>query len=203
LNNIEETLKYFIEGISVTLLLSNKGHENTLTLCYVGYLIFRAVKSLHTTFSPFIPSPPKLVKLTSRTSIGNLISVKKVRFSKKSNSSSTNNNICPLHGIVITKTAPLGDLLTKAIHHICITNYSPLQICGSLPERLSITLQDKPLEVANKHTLAKQIDITHNSLHNTSSYKIISDIHIHPNILLKSIHLLQATNSYGNACKGF
>jgi hypothetical protein len=169
LNHTEETLKYFIEGISVTLLLGDKGHENTLTLCYVGYLIFQAVKSLHATFSPYIPFPPKIAKLTTQTSIGNLISVKKVRFSKKSNGSSTNTNICPLLGVVITKTAPLGNLLTKAIHHVCITNSSPLQICGSSPEQLSITLHDKPPEVANQHTLAKQINITHNSLHDTSS----------------------------------
>jgi hypothetical protein len=129
--------------------------------------------------------------------------VKKVRFSKKFNGSSTNTNIRPLLGIVITKLAPLGNLLMKAIHHVCITNSSPLQICGSLPEQLSITLHDKPPKVANQHTLAKQIDITHNSLHDTSSYKIIRDIHIHPNILLKLKYLLQATNSYGNACKGF
>jgi hypothetical protein len=200
---MEETLKYFIEDISVTLLLGDKGHENTLTLRYVGYHIFQVVKSLHATFSPYIPFPPELARLTSRTSIGNLISVKKVRFNKKSNGSSTNTNIRPLLGVVIAKTAPLGNLLTKAIHHVCITNSSPLQICGSSPERLSITLHNKPPEVANQHTLAKQIDITHNSLHDTSSYKIIRDIHIHPIIFLKLIYLLQATNSYGNACKGF
>jgi hypothetical protein len=122
---MEETLKYFIEGISVTLLLGDKGHENTLTLRYVGYLIFRAIKSLHATFSPYIPFPPKRAKLTTQTSIRNLISVKKVRFSKKSNGSSTNTNIHPLLGIVITKTAPLGDLLTTCTTSYHITRQTP------------------------------------------------------------------------------
>jgi hypothetical protein len=99
-NNMSESLHFLIKGISVNLLLGPSNVENTLTLRHLGYLIFRTVKTLHSTFPPHLPFPPELSKLKTCFDIEGIISVKKVRFNKplKPTPTSTPNHIRPLLG---------------------------------------------------------------------------------------------------------
>jgi hypothetical protein len=57
-NDMDESLQFLIEGISVTLLLGERQVETILTLRHLGYLIFKAVRSLYSTFLPYNPFPP-------------------------------------------------------------------------------------------------------------------------------------------------
>jgi hypothetical protein len=57
INDMGESLHFLLDGISVSLLLGDSGHENILTLRYLAFQIFNAVKSLHSTLSPYHPFP--------------------------------------------------------------------------------------------------------------------------------------------------
>ena len=69
-------LHFLLNGISVSLLLGDSGHENTLTLRYPAFQIVNAIKSLHSTLPLYHPFPPELAKkIVSRFDIGNLIGI--------------------------------------------------------------------------------------------------------------------------------
>jgi hypothetical protein len=55
INNMDETFRFIIDGISVGLLLGTNGPENTLTLCYLSYRIFAAIKTIYPTLLPYHP----------------------------------------------------------------------------------------------------------------------------------------------------
>jgi hypothetical protein len=63
INDMDESLHFLIEGISVSLLLGERQVETILTLRHLGYLIFNEVKALYSTFPPHKPFPPELNKL--------------------------------------------------------------------------------------------------------------------------------------------
>jgi hypothetical protein len=65
-NDLDESLQFFIEGISASLLLDDRQLNNILTLYYLGYLIFNAVKSLYATFPQNDQFPHELTKIKTR-----------------------------------------------------------------------------------------------------------------------------------------
>jgi hypothetical protein len=77
-NNMDESLQFFIEGISVSFLHGDQQLEIILTLCYLGYFIFNAVESLHSTFPPQDQFPHELTKIKTHFAISVIISIKKV-----------------------------------------------------------------------------------------------------------------------------
>jgi hypothetical protein len=114
---MNESLQFFIEDISISLLLGDQLLDNILTLCYLGYLIINAVKSLYATFPPHDQFPHELTKIKTHFDISALISVKKVRFSTQQSMQQQSHNTTqqgrtndlpphPTLGIVITKTSP-------------------------------------------------------------------------------------------------
>ncbi len=108
----------------------------------------------------------------------------------------------PLLGVVITNSNPLSDLLHEAISHVCITHNSKLHICGPPSHGLSIYLHAKPTTIPDTQTLAKAISTRHNPIHDSSKYKIVRNIRIHQNALLKPEYLLKASGSLAD-CIGF
>jgi hypothetical protein len=210
-NDMEESLDFLIEGVSVSLLLGERSQDNILTLRHLGYLIFLTIRALHSTLPPNPPFPPKLARFTSRFDISRIILVKKVRFgvspttSRRSGSTPNPAYIRPLLGIVLSKTAPFYDHLRDAIHHACVKNSAILPICGSSSDRLSLRLHPLTKFISNQvttapdhHILARRIDAAHNPLFDTTKFKIIRHVPIHVNILLKGSFLLNAINSFGN-----
>jgi hypothetical protein len=78
INNMDETFRFIIDGISVGLLLGTNGSENTLTLRYLGYRIFAAFKPIYLTLPPYHPFPRALSTIRRCFDIGKFISVKKI-----------------------------------------------------------------------------------------------------------------------------
>jgi hypothetical protein len=128
-NDMDESLQFFIKGIGVSFLLGDQQLDNILTLCYLGYIIFDAVKSLHATFPPQDQFPHDLTKIKTRFAIGAL--QKKVQFSTQQSTQKQSCNTtqqpqghtndlppCPILGIVIIKTSPYALLLFNAIHFV-------------------------------------------------------------------------------------
>jgi hypothetical protein len=206
INDMGESLHFLLDGISVSLLLGDSGHENTLTLRYLAFQIFNAVKSLHSTLPPYDPFPPELTKkFVSRFDIGNLIGIKKIRFnkpSKPSTPSPTNTAIRPLLGITISKDSTYSELLRNAITHVCVTNAAALPIFGR-PDHLCISLHALRTTQNETNTIAQQISLNHRPLHDTSQYRIIRNIRISPKIITKAdLYIRRAIGLLGN-CIGF
>jgi hypothetical protein len=203
-NDMSKSLHFLIEGISVNLLLGPSDVENTLTLQHLGYLIFRTVKTLHSTFPPHLPFPPELSKLKTRFDIEGIISVKKVHFNKplKPTPTSTPNHIRPLLGVIIEKDSSLSKLLLQAIQHVCITNSAKLPLYKR-NDHLSIYLHALSPSADKKYALARQINTTHRTLHDTTKHTIICNIRISYKIITPTNqYLRRATASFGN-CIGF
>jgi hypothetical protein len=206
INDMGESLHFLLDGISVSLLLGDSGHENILTLRYLAFQIFNAVKSLHSTLPPYHPFPPELAKkFVSRFDIGNLIGIKKIRFnkpSKPSTPSPTNTTIRPLLGITISKDSTYSELLRNAITHVCVTNAAALPIFGR-PDHLCISLHALRPTQDETNTIAKQISLNHCPLHDPSQYRIIRNIRISPKIITKTnLYIRRAIGLLGN-CIGF
>jgi hypothetical protein len=206
INDMGESLHFLLDGISVSLLLGDSGHKNTLTLRYLALQIFNAVKSLHSTLPPYHPFPPKLAKkFVSCFDIGNLIGIKKNLFNKPSKPSTsfpTNTVIRPLLGIIILKDSTYSELLRNPITHVCITNAAALPIFGR-PDHLCISLHAFGPTQDETNTIAKQISLNHRPLHNASQYKIIRNICISPKLITKTdFYICRAISLLGN-CIGF
>jgi hypothetical protein len=60
---MDETFRFIIDGTSVGLLVRTNGSENTLTLRYLGYQIFAAIKTIYPTLPPYHPFPSALSKI--------------------------------------------------------------------------------------------------------------------------------------------
>jgi hypothetical protein len=206
INDMGESLHFLLNGVSSSLLLGDSGHKNTLTLRYLAFQIFNAVKSLHSTLPPYHPFPPELAeKFGSSFNIGNLIGITKIRFnkpSKPSTSSPTNTAICSLLGIIISKNSTYSKLLRNAITHVCMTNTTALPIFGC-PDHLCISLHTFGPTQEETHTSAKQISLNYHPLHNISQYKIILNIRISPKLITKTdFYICWAIGLLGN-CIGF
>ena len=214
INDMDETFRFLIDGVSVALLLGNNGRENVLTLRYLGFLIFKAIRKIYPTLPPHEPFPHSLAKLKTRYDIGRVISVKKIRFSRipppntnppppvRSLLPTTQSNPHPLLGIVITNSTPLCDTLNDAIHHVCITHQSKLHLCGHPSNGISVHLHQKPSTIPDQLRLAREISTNHNPLHDASQHKIVRGIRIHQHALLKDNYLVTAAGSIAN-CVGF
>jgi len=214
INDMDETFRFLIDGISVALLLGNNGRENVLTLRYLGFLIFKAVRKIYPTLPPHEPFPHSLAKLKTRHDIGRVISVKKIRFSRtpppntnpprpvRSLLPTTPPNPHPLLGVVITNSAPLCDTLNDVIHHVCITHQSKLHLCGPPSGGISVHLHQKPSTIPDQLRLAREISTNHAPLHDASKHKIVRGIRIHQHTLLKDSYLVTAAGSIAN-CVGF
>jgi hypothetical protein len=112
-NNMDKSLNFFIEDISVTLLLGDRQTETILTLHHLGYLIFNEIRSLYATLPPYNQFPPELNKFKTRFAIGSLISTKKVCFSAEQQQQPQRRSPVqqqrpphPVLGVIITKTLP-------------------------------------------------------------------------------------------------
>ena len=164
---------------------------------------YNMVKSLHATLPPHQPFPPELTKkIVSSIDIGNLIGIKKVRFNKPSNPTNTKSSstgpIRPLLGMVISKDSIYGDLLNNTIRHVCIANNSFLPIFGR-SDHLCISLHELRSSPDENHTIARQIDLNHRTLHDPSQYTILRHIRINCKIISKNdLYLRQAIGSFGN-----
>ena len=215
INDMDETFRYLIDGVSVALLLGNNGRENVLTLRYLGFLIFKAIRALYPTLPPYEPFPHALAKLKTRYDIGRIISVKKIRFSRTPPSNTnppppvrsllTATNTTPPHpllGIVITNSTPLCDIINDAIYHVCVTHASRLHLCGPPSSGISVHLHQKPPTIPEQLSLAKEISTRHSTLHNASQHKIVRGIRIHQHALIKETYLTTAAGSIAN-CVGF
>ena len=216
INDMDETFQYLIEGISAPLLLGPHLMSNVLTQRYLGFLIFKAVRSIYPTLPPHSPFPSALRKFATRQDIGKLISVKKIQFNKQQEHNKnpqspvrplikqgkTNTHPYPLLGVILTNTTPLSTLLHDAIFHVCVTHNRRLHICGPPSNGISITLHQKPTTQPDTLSLATEISIGHDPIHDPSQYKIVRNIRIHPNALLKPEYLLQAAGSLAD-CVGF
>jgi hypothetical protein len=212
INDMDETFRFLIDGISVALLLGPNGADNILTQRYLGFLIFKAVRTIYPMLPPHNEFPSALRKFVTRQDIGKLISVKRIRFSKPPNTNPQSpvrplikrdeSYPHPLLGVVITNSNPLSDLLHEAISHVCVTHNSKLHICGPPSHGLSIYLHAKPTTVPDTQTLAKEISSRHNPIHDSSRHKIVRNIRIHHNALLKPEYLLKASGSLAD-CIGF
>jgi hypothetical protein len=207
---MDESLNFFIEGISVTLLLGDRQTETILTLRHLGYLIFNEIRSLYATLPPYNLFPPELNKFKTRFAIGSLISTKKVRFSvqqqqqpqaQRRSPSQQQRPPHPVLGVIITKTSPYSDLLYNAIHFVCVKHNTRLNIFGTATERISLSLHERPQDVTELHSLARTIGTSHSPLHNINNFKIIRDVPIHPHILEKQHYLHRAINNFGS-CYG-
>jgi hypothetical protein len=75
---MDETFRSIIYGISIGLRLGTNSSENTLTLHYLGYLIFATIKKNYTTLPSYHPFPSILSKIRRCFDIGKLVSVKKI-----------------------------------------------------------------------------------------------------------------------------
>ncbi len=130
-NDINESIQFFIKGISVSLLLGDRHLNKILTFCYLVYLIFNTIKSLHATFCLQDQIPQELTMIKTCFAIGALNSVKKVLFSTQQSTQQQSRNTTqqpqccandlpprPTLGIVITKTSPIASLLFNAIHFV-------------------------------------------------------------------------------------
>ena len=216
INDMDETFQYFIEGISAPLLLGPHIMSNVLTQRYLGFLIFKAVRSIYPTLPPHSPFPSALRKFATRQDIGKLISVKKIQFNKQQEHNKnpqspvrplikqgkTNTHPYPLLGVILTNTTPLSTLLHDAIFHVCVTHNRRLHICGPPSNGISISLHQKPNTSPDTLSLATEISMGHDPIHDPSQYKIVRNIRIHPNALLKPEYLLQAAGSLAD-CVGF
>jgi hypothetical protein len=160
---MDESLNFFIEGISVTLLLGDRQTETILTLRHLGYLIFNEIRSLYATLHPYNLFPPELNKFKTRFAIGSLISTKKVRFSvqqqqqpqaQRRSPSQQQRPPHPVLGVIITKTSPYSDLLYNAIHFVCVKHNTCLNIFGTATERITLSLHERPQDVTEIHSLA-------------------------------------------------
>jgi hypothetical protein len=141
-NDMDESLHFFIEGVSVTLLLGDRQVKTILSLHHLRYLIFNEVKSLYSTFPPHNPFPPNLNKFRTRFAIGSLIPAKK-RFGFPPNNSRHNINVT--HPPSIHKTArPTPFLvLSSQRHHPTLTSYttpSNLSVSGTTPASTYLVL---------------------------------------------------------------
>ena len=215
INDMDETFQFLIDGISVALLLgTNKGADNVLTQRYLGFLIFKAVRDIYPTLPPHNPFPSALNKFVTRQDIGRIISVKTIRFTKpitpNTNPQSPVRPLIkkedtqphPLLGVIITNSNPLRDILHDALFHVCTTHASRLHICGPPSRGLSIHLHLKPSSTPDTLELAKEISTRHNRLHDSSQHRIVRNIRIHQNALLKPEYLLKAAGSLAD-CVGF
>jgi hypothetical protein len=103
---------------------------------------------------------------------------------------------------MITNSSPLSDILHDVISYVCVTNKSPLPICGTPSNRLMIHVHAKPPNLPEQIILANEIRTHHSQLHDSSRFKIIRNIHIHPQIITNPSYLTKATGSIPN-CLGF
>ena len=103
---------------------------------------------------------------------------------------------------MITNSNPLSNILQEAITRVCITHDSKLHISGPPSHGLSIQLYAKPTTIPDTLRLAKAISERHNPLHDSSKFKIVRNIRIHQNALLKPEYLLKASGSLAD-CIGF
>jgi hypothetical protein len=208
---MDESLHFFIEGISVTLFLGDRQVETILTLHHLGYLIFNKVRLLYSTFPPHDPLPPNLNKIRTRFAIGSLISMKKVWFSTQqqlpqhqrppSTQHPQDHPPHPVLGAVLTKTTPYSNLLYNAIHFVCVKNNACVNIFASATARISLSLHARPLDITDLHSLTRSISTSHSPLHNTAKFKILCNVSIHPHILEKQQYLLRAINNF-KSCYG-
>ena len=81
---------------------------------------------------------------------------------------------------MITNSSPLSDILHDVIIHVCVTNKSPLPIYGTPSNGLMIHVHAKPPNLPEQIILANEIGTRHSQLNNSSRFKIIRNIQIHP-----------------------
>jgi hypothetical protein len=208
INDMDESLQFLIEGISVSALLGERQVETIYTLRHLGYLIFNEVKALYSTFPSHDPFPPELNKLRTRFSIGTVISTKKVRFTttqqqQKQQRRTTNQHPPerpphPVLGVVLTKQSPYAELLYDAIHFVCIKNKGRLNLFGNPTDHISLALHEWPQDYEDLLQLARSMGTSHSSLHDPTKFKIIRNVPIHPHILEKQHYLLRAIKSFGS-----
>jgi len=167
----------------------------------LAYLIYTTVKSLHATLPSHHPFPPELSK--------NRLPHQQSHRDQESQIQQTNQTQQLLHaphwpdttppcGIVISKDSQYGDLLNNAIKHVCITNNTSLPIFGR-SDHLCISLHALRSSTDKNHTIARQIDINHHTLHDPSQYMILRHIRINSKIISKYyLYLRRAIGSFGN-----
>jgi hypothetical protein len=103
---------------------------------------------------------------------------------------------------MITNSSLLSDILHDVTIHVCVTNKSSLPICGTPSNGLMIHVYAKPPNLPEQIILANEIGTCHSQLHDSSRFKIIRNIRIHPQIITNSSYLTKATGSIPN-CLGF
>jgi hypothetical protein len=103
--------------------------------------------------------------------------------------------------MVLAKTSPYSDLLYNTIHFVCIKNNTRLNIFGTATTRISLSLHKQPPDMMDLYSLARLIGTSHSPLHNTTKFKIIPNVPIHPHILEKQRYHLRSINSF-ESCYG-
>ena len=138
------------------------------------------MKSLHATLPSHHPFPPELTKkCVSCIDICNLIRIKKVRFNKPSSPLTPHpplDRYDPSLELSSQRTR-YGNLLNSAIKDVCITNNTSLPIFGR-SSHLCISLNKLRSSPDENHTIARQIDLNHCTLHDPSQYTILRHIRI-------------------------
>jgi hypothetical protein len=136
-NDYDEHLAFFIEGIHPTLFKSTRDTD-TCTLRELAAEIFRSFKTIYAETFPNTPLPDKIKNIHSLHATTKLISVRVQRIKDMK---------LNILGLTFSTHNPLADILLNEIHKLCITHKQCLIVGGN---KINIALRRLPIATENR-----------------------------------------------------
>ncbi len=170
-NDYDEHLQFFIEGIDTSIVFKSARNEETATQRELAAEIFRAFVVTYKETFPTKALPPSIANIRDLHSVSSIISTRNSYFPD------SKNNII---GLAFSTHNEKSDTLLTALIELCTENNRTLNIGGS---KIPITLHLLPLPKDSRKDTLNRIIETNKNMANSKQFKIIKDIPSPPSIL--------------------